>query len=198
MNGAYRNREISAFKGRIGSLDASTVNSDEVSCSTLVVDGKRYGAGELAACSGGGRGPVPGAIDTSEFCTRADQEAACKLLVQASDDRANAIEAKLSAIEKQMQVALEQTREAVNQRQRSASEGDLIKIERNASKSGKFWYVAGERVAANKLCVSDGSGRRFVAETSTVAQVLQKLANELDSLHQKIAQKESGGASSVV
>lgn len=171
MNGAYRARELSAF---------------EVRAKTLVVDGQRFGASELAARCGCRRGSDSGAGAASESASRADQEAARELLVQTCRKHDLLLEEKLAQVE----AALEQTRAAIDERKRLCAAGDVpVTIERTASKSGKFWYVAGRRVAANELRISDGTGRRYIAETNSVAQVLQKLADELDQLHAKFGEK---------
>jgi len=164
--------------GRVN-LTAHTLNAKQ-----LILDGRAFTAETLSGRCGGCVGVAP-SVPPEEVLVAAVPEA------EKLDGPAPVREEVLVRHDPDCQPALERERTERNlqhaelQRaiQELAAAEKRITLERTAVKRGKQWYVGGERIAASKLKISDGSSRRFILEESTIEEALRKLAAELDLLH---------------
>lgn len=160
-------------------LSAHTVTAKQ-----LILDGRTFTAASLG---GGCSGCVGAAASTAAQSATAVQVPETKTL----DGPAPVREEVLVRHDPDCKPAIERERAERNlqhgelQRaiQELAAAEKRITLERTAVKRGKQWYVGGERIAASKLKISDGSSRRFITEESTIEEALRKLAAELDLLH---------------
>lgn len=171
--------QTTPFNGRYG---RDRLISDAVYTRKLYLDGLCFTAAdlrrarELAACASApaaNSSPapevLPPAVDRAE-------SAPAEVLVRHEPCECAATIASERAVRNlqcaELQRAIQEANVAAKQ----------ITLQRNAYKRGRYWFVAGEKVAGGSLKVSDGSTRRFVEVETTLADAVKQLAAEVDKL----------------